>query len=206
MADGQRNDPHFVRQLVDLLGAATFLLARDGRVHLANRLAWELVDRRRGLTLQHGTLVADWSDETDRVRQAFRRLSQPPHQAVLAVARQACRQPLSLRLVRLGAVQAHCAMLVTDPTADASIDHIELQDWYGLTQREAQVAAALGDGLSVGEVADRLGITRGTTTTHMKHIYSKLSINSQAQLVHLLCRLPRSPASATQPVAVSVCM
>lgn len=82
-----------VRLVVDLLGAATFIPGGDGRVELTNRLARDLVDARRGLTL----------------------------------ARQACRQPLNLRLVRLGKA---------------------------------------------------LGITRGTATTHQKHIYSKLGINS----------------------------
>ncbi len=188
------------RYIVDLMGAAVFILSGDGEIRLANRLARDLVDARRGLAVSRGALVADRAEETQRIRGALQHLRAPPHETVLTLARHACRQPLNLRLVRLNATDHSCAVLVGDPTAEGRVDHAELRGWFGLTRREAEVAAALGSGLTVGEAAETLGITRGTATTHQKHIYSKLGINSQVQLVHLLSRLPRSPLNRMTPV------
>ena len=189
------------RSVIDLLGPAVFVLGGDGKVKLANRLAWDLVAARRGLVVCQGVLVADWADETQRVRDALRRLRAPPHETVLTLPRHACQQPLNLRFVRLSVADDSCAVLVTDPTAETGVGHRALQGWFGLTRREAEVAAVLGDGLTVTEAAQSLGITRGTATTHQKHIYSKLGINSQVQLVHLMSRLPRSPVIESRPTA-----
>jgi DNA-binding NarL/FixJ family response regulator len=50
-----------------------------------------------------------------------------------------------------------------------------------LTPRESDVLAAIGEGLSIQEAGDRLGISYHTTNGYIKSIYRKLGIKSRAQ-------------------------
>ena len=52
-----------------------------------------------------------------------------------------------------------------------------------LTERESEVAALVGQGLSNKAVAHRLGIGEGTVKLHLHNIYRKLSIKKRFQLV-----------------------
>lgn len=54
---------------------------------------------------------------------------------------------------------------------------------YGLTQREKEILKSLTDGNSYKMIADRLGITHGTVSTHIKNIYEKLGVHSQSEAV-----------------------
>lgn len=50
-----------------------------------------------------------------------------------------------------------------------------------LTPRESDVLAAIGEGLSIHETGERLGITYHTANGYIKSIYRKLGIKSRAQ-------------------------
>ncbi len=52
-----------------------------------------------------------------------------------------------------------------------------------LTPREAQIAAAIEEGLTNKEVAIRLDISVETVKYHIKHIYQKLEVNSRHALI-----------------------
>jgi DNA-binding CsgD family transcriptional regulator len=60
-----------------------------------------------------------------------------------------------------------------------------------LSQREWDVAAAFGDGLSHKEVAKRLGIAPATVRNHLSAVYAKLGVNNKAELVNVLKTSPR---------------
>jgi DNA-binding CsgD family transcriptional regulator len=53
---------------------------------------------------------------------------------------------------------------------------------HALTGREREVARLLAAGRSNREIADMLVITEGTVEVHVKHILSKLSLRSRAQV------------------------
>ncbi len=53
----------------------------------------------------------------------------------------------------------------------------------GLTRAEARVAQLAAQACSPGETADTLGMTRNTVKSHLKSIYTKLDVHSQAELV-----------------------
>lgn len=52
-----------------------------------------------------------------------------------------------------------------------------------LTPREAQIVAAIEEGLTNKEVAIRLDISLETVKYHIKHIYEKLAVNSRHALI-----------------------
>ncbi|TVU70075.1 MULTISPECIES: helix-turn-helix transcriptional regulator [Cobetia] len=53
---------------------------------------------------------------------------------------------------------------------------------HGLTEREREVSQLMLGGCSTKEIARRLGISIETVRAHKKHLYSKLGINTQAEL------------------------
>jgi len=52
---------------------------------------------------------------------------------------------------------------------------------HGLTNRELEVLSVIAQGHSLNEVASILDVSRNTTATHVKNIYSKLNITSRAE-------------------------
>lgn len=57
------------------------------------------------------------------------------------------------------------------------------EDYGGLTRRERQVAALIGQGKSNGEIAAELVVAKRTVETHVAKIRSKLAVTSRAQIV-----------------------
>lgn len=65
-----------------------------------------------------------------------------------------------------------------------------LQFAYGLTQKEAETALGLLDGLSADAIATRLGVSVNTVRTHLKRVYDKTGVQTQTELVARLLRGP----------------
>jgi DNA-binding CsgD family transcriptional regulator len=66
-----------------------------------------------------------------------------------------------------------------------------LQELYGLTPREADVANKLCEGKTVEQVADDLEMQYETARTHLRRILSKTGTSRQAEMIILLAKLPR---------------
>lgn len=77
-----------------------------------------------------------------------------------------------------------------DDTREISVE--VLIDLYGLTPAQADVARTLYAGHSVEETATRLQLSLNTVRTHLKHIFSKCDVQSQAELLHTLATGPRT--------------
>lgn len=75
----------------------------------------------------------------------------------------------------------------SEKLADAPPPHVlRLQRRFGLTPREASVAALLAEGLANKEIADRLKITINTVKTHVAAVHSKTEVSSTRKLLVLL--------------------
>jgi DNA-binding CsgD family transcriptional regulator len=60
---------------------------------------------------------------------------------------------------------------------------------FGLTEREAQIATLLAEGLSLPTIAERLRLGLGTIRNHVKSIFGKTGTRRQGELVAMLCAL-----------------
>ncbi len=63
--------------------------------------------------------------------------------------------------------------------------HFLMQE-AGLTQREADVARLICEGLSDKEIAKKLSLSPHTVKDHLKKVYSKFRVHARAQLVSLM--------------------
>lgn len=63
-----------------------------------------------------------------------------------------------------------------------------LRHWLGLTPTETDIACRIASGRSAEETAYEMGIRVGTVRTHLKHIYVKTGVGSQAQLTAKVVR------------------
>ncbi len=66
-----------------------------------------------------------------------------------------------------------------------------LAELYGLTRAQAAVARKLYAGCTVEETAAQLKLSLNTVRTHLKQIFSKCEVQSQAELHHLLATGPQ---------------
>lgn len=67
-----------------------------------------------------------------------------------------------------------------------------LRDRFGLSEREADVATLVADGMSYAQVARELFITRSTVGFHLGNIYAKAGVTSRHDLSELVRGLARS--------------
>jgi DNA-binding CsgD family transcriptional regulator len=61
----------------------------------------------------------------------------------------------------------------------------ETNGWAALTTSELAVARLVAEGLTNREVAERLFVSPHTVNSHLRHVFSKLGINSRVELARL---------------------
>jgi len=64
-----------------------------------------------------------------------------------------------------------------------------LKELYHLTPAELRLCNHLGQGLSLKESAEQLGVGSETNRTHLKRIFHKMGINSQNELVRIITQI-----------------
>jgi DNA-binding CsgD family transcriptional regulator len=61
----------------------------------------------------------------------------------------------------------------------------ETKGWAAMTAAELAVARLVSEGLTNREVAERLFVSPHTVSSHLRHVFSKLGINSRVELARL---------------------
>jgi DNA-binding CsgD family transcriptional regulator len=92
---------------------------------------------------------------------------------------------------RDGSAACHM-MTVFDPHAERAVEREVLHGLYGLTPAEAEVATKLFAGLCVADTASAIGSSPRTVRAHLRSIFRKCEVESQAQLLQLLALGPRN--------------
>jgi DNA-binding CsgD family transcriptional regulator len=81
----------------------------------------------------------------------------------------------------------NASIIISDPLRGGRVpDGTIVKRAYGLTAAESAVAALIPFGLSKRKVAAQLGVSENTVKTHLKAVYDKLGVRSQAELVRVL--------------------
>jgi DNA-binding CsgD family transcriptional regulator len=189
---------------LDRLATGVILLDSAGRVLFANRAARQIADQNDGLRIERDGLASTGPRETAELRALILQAAQTTKRngfhagGELLLARPSLRSPLALTVSPLPQEElfpglpgaAAVAVFVSEPGAAGESDGQLLGRLYGLTAAESRLAAALMSGNDLREVSDTLGISYHTARAQAKSVFSKTGARRQAELVHLLLKLP----------------
>jgi DNA-binding CsgD family transcriptional regulator len=73
---------------------------------------------------------------------------------------------------------------------------VEDEPWRPLTAREFEVARLIAEGLTNGEIAERLEIAPKTASSHVEHILAKLGVTRRAEIAAWTATIARPDPSA----------
>jgi len=200
-ADGPLPGDSVALAALDLIDRG--IVVTDSRAHIrvANDFARELAARLDAFSFLDGRLTfltAPLEREFVRFREAVRTwrpdLTTAP-QWIFSALRASGEPDYRISMHALADVAAtgeRCIFISVHDTHSAQrIDARTLQHLYGLTPTQADIAAALFEGCTVEEVVTRLRITENTVRSHLKGVFKKCAVRSQAELLRLLALGPR---------------
>jgi DNA-binding CsgD family transcriptional regulator len=184
----------------DQLDAGVAIVDHALRPVAINQQLEQILLRHDGLSLSGKALTASdrasaaalsdmvWRAASDDLRVASAR--------TILLRRHAARPPWSVTARRLdlqhtSADAGLVVLLVEDLMRTPGQIEPLLNAVFGLTPREASLAAALARGKELADVAETLGITLGTARVYLKGIFAKTHTRRQAELVSLILRLTR---------------
>lgn len=192
--------------ILDRVPIACLLVDHAARIRFVNQPAERLLARRDGLMARANCVAAATGRESARLRRMIARLAAgagtaPPDLGeVVIVSRPSERPPILLTGLcirrreagRPGRAGGLVALLAKDPEGEnlASLDSFSTA--YHLTQAESRLIGLLSRGRGLFEAASELGVTKNTARTHMRHIYSKIGIHRQTDIIRLLAKLGMS--------------
>jgi pimeloyl-ACP methyl ester carboxylesterase/DNA-binding CsgD family transcriptional regulator len=81
------------------------------------------------------------------------------------------------------------SLLLFAPADAAAAMWRHLRDRFSLTPAEVRLVRKLGEGLSLGEAADDLGVSLATVRNQLKSVFDKVGVHRQSDLVRVLSDL-----------------
>jgi DNA-binding CsgD family transcriptional regulator len=200
-----------LEHIVDCLGAGVILTDAAARPAFVSQRAAEIIAEADGLGLDAAGLNAATPAATRALREAIAKACAAAGHARLRLhlARPSRRPSMIATLLPIwrlgigGGGAACVAVVIDEPDAPFAFDSETLSEAFQLTRREAEVAALIGEGQSIGQIVAALGLSPGTVRNHLKRIFVKTDTHSQAALVGLLRGFakPVSPIDASDRAA-----
>lgn len=188
-------------EALDLLNIGLVVTNASGRQLLANRTAQQVLDTRDGLTLNSAGVLRAAGVAGAALLEILRQAASPAdgkaesRDPVLAVQRPSGKRPLTLLVrsiraeaARLDAAAPACLVFIMDPEFPLETAEAELRQLYGLTSTEACLASLLMEGKTLDECCQALDIRRSTARTHLQHLFEKVGVQRQSELVSLLLK------------------
>ena len=176
------------------LGKPAFVCDAYGGVISANAEADDLLRGERRITARQGRLVLSDASASAALASALAAAGSPlaPGPTFVVVGGVAPDAPLLLEVVALPkrshglGYGAAALVLVRQPGARAGRLAVAAQALYGLTPTETTIVAELLAGRAAQAIAGRTGTSVGTVRTHIRHVYDKVGVRSQLELVAAL--------------------
>ncbi|MGM9482382.1 helix-turn-helix transcriptional regulator [Roseateles sp. NT4] len=185
---------------LDVLAMPTLLFDEFGRLAHSNRSADTLLASRQALWVEHGHLVTRDAEATRSLNLELTKVLRASQgqgsvlNGVVSLPRRG-RTPLVLMLAPLrlkdeARMQGAALLFVFDPEATPSITADTVRQLFGLSKREAELAAALCSGLTLDDLAAERGTSINTVRSQLKSVFNKTGTSRQADLVSLLLASP----------------
>lgn len=185
--------------VLDRLACGMALLDRRGRVLYANR-ALQALTAEGALTLRNDVLSSHSAIHARQLGQLFHAVLRgeagaaigvphPQDGRILMVLASSVRSRDFDRFAVLGMRDSAVMVFVFDPAAPMSASPEFLMGAYDLTLTEARVALLSARGQSVARVGGRLNISQNTVKTHLRRVFAKTGVHSQAELACVVASL-----------------
>jgi DNA-binding CsgD family transcriptional regulator len=182
---------------LDRLETGVILTDAAARPLFANARATRILSERDGLTCAGGALAAARRRETRELQCAVQFVagaSPEVSEQRLRLDRPSGRPPLLLAVLPIwridegiaGLPAPRVAVFVDESDVSGTIDRSAVTDTFRLTRREADVALLLAAGHDLLGVAAQLGLGHSTVRSHLKRVFDKTDVHSQAALLALL--------------------
>jgi DNA-binding CsgD family transcriptional regulator len=186
-----REDRRLVDEALARIAVALAILTPDLRVLFTNCEAERILAERDGLHLTDGRLRLGDSAATNALSAAVSKV-QPAGigDTFLYVPRPSGKPPLTLCIGYASATAdrgAAATLYISDPASPRVLPPASrLAARFGLTEAEAEVARLAAMGLSMPAAATTLDVSVNTVRTHLKSVYGKTEVHSQAALTSLI--------------------
>jgi DNA-binding CsgD family transcriptional regulator len=181
------------QQIINQCTGGAFVITRSRTLVYSNPRGEDLLRRQDGLRIKHGRLQL--TDDTRQVRfdalitsslstkggerrPNAMRISRPTGHAAYQVV------VYPIRAIHGDSPNA-CIVFVRDPEGE-ELDRQRIADLYHLTKAETTFCVTLFGSGSLEDVLHTLGISRNTAKTHLRHIFDKVAVSSQGQLLKTL--------------------
>jgi len=185
------------RTILDKLDRGVLIMDSRGGVIDSNPLAVQVLQDCEGINLRSGRLSFTDPAIDKRMLQAiakYRAGNDYGHPVIAARVRCSCSEPYRILVVPVapGGEGRDIAFfaLIFGSNGQHEISTEVLRQVYGLTRAQAEVARSLFAGRSVEDTALALNLSLNTIRTHLKHIFTKCEVSSQAELLHMLALGP----------------
>jgi DNA-binding CsgD family transcriptional regulator len=189
-------------EALDLLNIGLIVTTGAGTLLMANRVAEQILESHDGLELTASGVFQEMAGCGPALSGLLQQAARPGvtakrsrEDAVVAIQRPSGKRPLTL-LVRAmkrspaeGATRELSALVfILDPQLPIEAAENELRQLYGLTSTEARLANLLMEGKNLDECCEQLAIRCSTGRTHLRHLFEKVGVQRQSELVALLLK------------------
>lgn len=182
------------------LDAGVIVIDRSARIKYSNSEAEAILRDNRELVTVGGRLSvrqAALQSRLEKILQGAIAVADghpKPAPAALRISR-LDRLPLTLAMVPLQPMrptllmssEPHVLVFIRDPER-TTLDASNLRELFGFTRTEAAIAAEIGNGHTLENIAKQQGVRVETVRWHLKHIFVKTGTNRQAEVAALLMR------------------
>jgi DNA-binding CsgD family transcriptional regulator len=180
---------------LDHIHHGVVLVDAHGRVLFANRAAGAIMRLGDGIALMAEGLRARSVANAKQLKALISEAAKGGSGGTMRVVRASLAEPLLLLIVpalpqgcRPTDASPAAIVFVTDPTCAPTPTRRMLRELFGLTATEAKVAMSIAAGNDCRNTARQLRMSMNTVHTHMRHIFRKLGVHRQADLVRVLIR------------------
>ena len=185
-------------EALDLVNVGLVVTSAAGQLLLANRTAEEILKLRDGIELGPTGLVRTSLKCTPSLTSLMDTVIKAgggSRDSVLPVRRPSGKRPFTavVRAVEGAAPDSDplspaTLLFILDPEFSVETVEAELRQLYGLTSTEASLANLLMEGKALDECCKVLDIRRSTARTHLQHLFEKVGVQRQSELVSLLLK------------------
>lgn len=196
-----------LRQVLNQLGQATLVVSHELEVVFLSTAAQTILDQADGLLVTSNRLQTSLAFENSRLKQLLDeaihtcakngRRSPDEIDVEMYISRPSKKQPFHLRMMPVIpehpgiAGSGQVIILIRDLEANFNGLIKRLQDNFHLTPRECECAVMLAEGLRLCKIASQMDISEQTIRLHLKHMFIKMHVSKQHELVAKLLHLQR---------------